>query len=54
MHVYYFAPETLEITSATSQLFRDLSACEHAVADAVDVATPRASARDLVVEGTLG
>ena len=48
MHVYYFAPQTLEITSVTSQLFRDLSACERAADDAVEIAIPRASAGDLV------
>ena len=31
MHVYSYAPKTLEITSVTSRFFKDVDACESAV-----------------------
>ena len=48
MHVYYYAPNTLEITSVTSRFFRDVDACERAVGGALSVATLHASQGDLV------
>jgi hypothetical protein len=48
MHVYSYAPETLEITSVTSHFFKDVAACESAVGGALRTATSHASAGDLV------
>jgi hypothetical protein len=48
MHVYTFAPETLEITSVTTHFFEDVDACKMAVGAALRAATSRASVGDLV------
>lgn len=48
MHVYSYAPKTLEITSVTSRFFKDVDACESAVAGALRTATSRATEGDLV------
>jgi hypothetical protein len=48
MHVYSYRPKTLEITSVTSQFFKDVDACESAVGGALRTATSRASEGDLV------
>jgi hypothetical protein len=48
MHVYSYAPKTLEITSVKSRFFKDVDACERAVGGALDVATSRARDGDLV------
>jgi hypothetical protein len=48
MHVYSYAPKTLEITSVISHFFKDIDACESAVGGALRAATSRTSAGDLV------
>ena len=48
MHVYTYAPTTLEITSVTSHFYKDADACESAVGVALRTATSRASVGDLV------
>jgi hypothetical protein len=48
MHVYSYAPKTLEITSVSSHFFKDIDACESAVGGELRAATSRASAGDLV------
>lgn len=48
MHIYYFAPTTLEITHVDSFFFKDLDTCEVSVAAALRVARPRATDGDLV------
>ena len=48
MHVYTYAPKTLEITSVSSDFFKDVDACESAVGGALRTATSHASAGDLV------
>ena len=48
MHVYTYAPKTLEITSVTSHLFKDVDACESAVGGALRSALGHTSAGDLV------
>ena len=48
MHVYSYAPKTLEITSVTSLFFKDVDACESAVGGALSTATSRATEGDLV------
>jgi hypothetical protein len=48
MHVYSYAPKTLEITSVASYFFKDVDACESAVGGALRTATSHASEGDLV------
>ena len=48
MHVYSYAPKTLEITAVTSDFFKDVDACERAVGRALRVATSHAREGDLV------
>ena len=48
MHVYSYAPKTLEITSVTSHFFKDVDACESAVSGALRTATSNAREGDLV------
>src|SRR5256886_9981708 len=40
LHIYYYAPKTLEITYVDSYLFKDESACENAVSAALKIAMP--------------
>jgi hypothetical protein len=48
MHVYSYVPKTLEITSVSSQFFKDFDACERAVGSALRTATSHANEGDLV------
>lgn len=48
MHVYTYAPKTLEITSVSSHFFKDVDACERAVGGALNAATSDASEGELV------
>jgi hypothetical protein len=48
MHVYYYAPKTLEITYVDTYLFADVDKCKDAVPKAAMIATPHASEGDLV------
>jgi hypothetical protein len=48
MHVYSYVPKTLEITSVSSQFFKDVDACERAVGSALRTATSHANEGDLV------
>jgi len=48
MHVYSYAPKTLEITSVTSHFFKDVDARERAVSSALRTAAANASEGDLV------
>jgi hypothetical protein len=48
MHVYYFAPKTLEITHVNSFFFKDADSCENSVDLALRVARSRAKDGDLV------
>ncbi len=48
LHVYYYAPKTLEITYVDSYLFKDESACKNAIPAALQIATPYAGEGDLV------
>lgn len=49
MHVYYYAPKTLEITAVSSQFFKDVDTCERAVSRALRAATAHPRGGDLVV-----
>jgi hypothetical protein len=48
LHVYYYAPKTLEVTYVDSYLFKDVTACEDAIPKALQIAAPYASEGDLV------
>jgi hypothetical protein len=48
MHVYSYVPKTLEITSVSSQFFKDVDACECAAGSALRTATSHANGGDLV------
>jgi hypothetical protein len=48
MHVYSYAPKTLEITAVTSHFFKDVDACERAVGRALRTAASHASEGDLL------
>jgi hypothetical protein len=54
MHVYYYAPKTLEVTYVDSFLFKDESACKEAIPKALMIATPYASQGDLVSASCVG
>jgi len=48
LHIYYYAPKTLEITYVDSYLFKDEDACKAAIGRALQIAMPYAGAGDLV------
>ena len=54
LHIYYYAPKTLEITYVDSYLFQDESACENAVSAALKIAMPYAGEGDLVSAKCVG
>ena len=54
LHIYYYAPTTLEITYVDSYLFKDESACENAVSAALKIAMPYAGEGDLVSAKCVG
>jgi hypothetical protein len=54
MHVYYYAPKTLEVTYVDSYLFKDEAACKDALPKALQIATPFASEGDLVSASCVG
>lgn len=54
MHVYYYAPRTLEVTYVDSFLFKDEAACKDAIPKALMIATPYASEGDLVSASCVG
>ena len=54
MHVYYYAPKTLEVTYVDSFLFKDEQSCKDAIPKALMIATPYASDGDLVSAACIG
>jgi len=54
MHIYYYAPKTLEITYVDSYLFKDESACKNAMRAALQIAMPYAGDGDLVSASCVG
>ena len=54
LHIYYYAPKTLEITYVDSYLFRDEDACRGAISAALQIATPYAGGGDLVSARCVG
>ena len=54
LHIYYYAPNTLEITHVDSYLLKDEDACESAIPAALEIAVPRAGDGDLVSASCVG
>lgn len=54
LHVYYYAPETLEVTYVDSYLFKDEGACKDAIPQALRIAAPYASEGDMVSASCVG
>jgi hypothetical protein len=54
LHIYYYAPKTLEITYVDSYLFTDESACQNAISAALKIAIPYAAEGDLVSARCIG
>ena len=48
LHVYYYAPRSLEITYVDSYLFKDEESCRNAISRALEIAAPHAGEGDLV------
>jgi hypothetical protein len=54
LHIYYYAPKTLEITYVDSYLFKDESTCRSAISAALQIAVPYAGAGDMVSAKCIG
>jgi hypothetical protein len=54
LHIYYYAPKTLEITYVDSYLFKDEDACRSAISAALQIAMPYAGEGDLVSARCVG
>lgn len=54
MHVYYYAPQTLEVTYVDSFLFKNEASCKDAISRALQIASPFASDGDLVSASCVG
>lgn len=54
LHIYYYAPKTLEITYVDSYLFKDEEACKDAISAALQIAMPYADDGDLVSAKCVG
>jgi len=54
LHVYYYAPKTLEVTYVDSYLFKDESSCKEAIPKALLIAAPHAGEGDLVSASCVG
>jgi hypothetical protein len=54
LHIYYYAPKTLEITYVDSYLFKDEDACRNAIGPALQIATPYAGGGDMVSAKCVG
>ncbi len=54
MHLYYYAPKTLEVTFVDSYLFKDEGSCKDAIPKALQIATVYASEGDRVSASCVG
>lgn len=54
MHVYFYAPKSLEVTYVDSYLFKDEAACKGAIPKALQIATVYASEGDMVSASCVG
>jgi hypothetical protein len=48
LHLYYYAPKTLEVTYVDTYLFKDEGSCKDAIPKALQIATVYASEGDMV------
>jgi len=54
LHIYYYAPKTLEITYVDSYLFKDEDSCHSAISRALQIAIPYAGEGDMVSAQCVG
>ena len=54
LHLYYYAPKTLEVTYVDSYLFKDEASCKGAIPKALQIATIYSSEGDLVSASCVG
>jgi hypothetical protein len=54
MHLYYYAPKTLEVTYVDTYLFKDEGSCKDAIPKALQIATVYASEGDMVSASCVG
>jgi hypothetical protein len=54
LHIYYYAPKTLEITYVDSYFFKDEDSCKDAISRALMIAMPYAGSGDLVSARCVG
>lgn len=54
LHLYYYAPKTLEVTYVDSYLFKDEGSCKDAIPKALQIATVYASEGDMVSASCVG
>ena len=54
LHLYYYAPKSLEVTYVDSYLFKDESSCKNAIPKALQIATVYASEGDMVSASCVG
>jgi hypothetical protein len=54
LHIYYYAPKTLEITYVDSYLFKDEDSCRDAIGRALQIASPYAGDGDRVSAKCVG
>ena len=54
LHLYYYAPKSLEVTYVDSYLFKDEASCKGAIPKALQIATVYASEGDLVSASCVG
>src|SRR6266436_3018647 len=54
LHVYYYAPKSLEVTYVDSYLFKDEASCKEAIPKAPQIAAPYAGEGDQVSASCVG
>jgi len=54
LHVYYYAPKSLEVTYVDSYLFKDEASCKEAIPKALQIAAPYAGEGDQVSASCVG
>lgn len=54
MHVYFYAPKSLEVTYVDSYLFKDEASCKDAIPKALQIAVVYASEGDMVSASCVG
>lgn len=54
MHLYFYAPKSLEVTFVDSYLFKDEASCKNAIPKALQIATVYASEGDMVSASCVG